>query len=118
MIRRPPKSKRTDILVPDTTLFRSQEEGGELGEVRRVDHQQGLLMSTPEAAAGTSEAVASTTASLQEAIAEAEQLIANPPFEVNAQRSEEHTSELQSLMRISYAGLCLNRKATTPRQYK
>ncbi|HEY9564526.1 MAG TPA: hypothetical protein VIR30_12220 [Nocardioides sp.] len=58
-------------------------------------------MSTPEAAAGTSEAVASTTASLQEAIAEAEQLIANPPFEVNAQELAEGYDYLAGSIRSS-----------------
>src|SRR3546814_6458513 len=70
MIRRPPRSTRTDTLFPYTTLFRS---------------------SPPPAAAGRM--MMQMVGSFAE-------------FE----RSEEHTSELQSLMRLSYAVFCLNKK--------
>src|SRR3546814_7615646 len=88
MIRRPPRSTRTDTLFPYTTLFRSRAGHGtqvaphraavlldERGE-RRQCH---VLMND-----------------------------ARPEF-----RSEEHTSELQSLMRISYAVFCLKKKKNT-----
>src|SRR3546814_5941976 len=74
MIRRPPRSTRTDTLFPYTTLFRSnlkavcEAAGGSLAQVARL----GLY--------------------------------------VTDLRSEEHTSELQSLMRISYAVFCLKKK--------
>src|SRR3546814_7723833 len=71
MIRRPPRSTRTDTLLPYTTLFRSCR--GSIG-VRPA-----RLRSRPAASAP-------------------------------AERSEEHTSELQSLMRISYAVFCLKKK--------
>src|SRR3546814_4448679 len=79
MIRRPPRSTRTDTLFPYTTLFRSQwrDAPGPYRGVRPVLH-----------AAPARWAVA---ARLQA-------------------RSEEHTSELQSLMRISYAVFCLKKK--------
>src|SRR3546814_14091568 len=86
MIRRPPRSTRTDTLFPYTTLFRST------GRHRRAKHRS--FFSYPAHRAG---------------------------------RSEEHTSELQSLMRISYAVFCLKKKkdplkliictATTPPIY-
>src|SRR3546814_1404597 len=77
MIRRPPRSTRTDTLFPYTTLFRSPDLGTEGGEHRLVDGAR------PERAQENGQKVG---------------------------RSEEHTSELQSLMRISYAVFCLNKK--------
>src|SRR3546814_12577806 len=85
MIRRPPRSTRTDTLFPYTTLFRSQAGPvGRLGtaqvalgldmQAHRLDHRSGEIL-------------------LQQYF-----------------RSEEHTSELQSLMRISYAVFCLKKK--------
>src|SRR3546814_1839662 len=81
MIRRPPRSTRTDTLFPYTTLFRS-----------------GLL--GPLAA---SNGTVKTRAQF-----------ATPWMAVG--RSEEHTSELQSLMRISYAVFCLKKKKNTQTQ--
>src|SRR3546814_4964228 len=75
MIRRPPRSTRTDTLFPYTTLFRS------LGPNKR---------------AGDLTPFVKTDGNWMRAIA--------------AARSEEHTSELQSLMRISYAVFCLKKK--------
>src|SRR3546814_17405507 len=83
MIRRPPRSTRTDTLFPYTTLFRS---GGEAARgVRRA-----LLHLSRRAFLGPGPA--------RFAGAGAER------------RSEEHTSELQSLMRISYAVFCLKKQ--------
>src|SRR3546814_5028598 len=100
MIRRPPRSTRTDTRFPYTTLFRSRHEGrvdprhhrqhaeaGDRGQ--RVEVAQRLRLRTVEAdfflrlAQGRGDHVG---------------------------RSEEHTSELQSLMRISYAVFCLKKK--------
>src|SRR3546814_10588461 len=83
MIRRPPRSTRTDTLLPYTTLFRSKAMDG-----------------------------------LFHYIAEEEKAIRTNPLKrgsdllkrVFGGRSEEHTSELQSLMRISYAVFCLKKK--------
>src|SRR3546814_4219743 len=83
MIRRPPRSTRTDTLFPYTTLFRSsawQDLGPRRGRSRRVPSWGRL---------------------------------ARCPGIVRTQRSEEHTSELQSLMRISYAVFCLKKKKNT-----
>src|SRR3546814_4456266 len=89
MIRRPPGSTRTDTLFPYTTLFRSRREGLVRPAGAFVDHGRGA-----------------------------------DPFGRNHHlrrdgrvddqtRSEEHTSELQSLMRISYAVFCLKKKMNT-----
>src|SRR3546814_8154314 len=79
MIRRPPRSTRTDTLFPYTTLFRSARH-----------HHSGVSAAhRPRAAA--------------------EGLPRQPGGDG---RSEEHTSELQSLMRISYAVFCLKKKNT------
>src|SRR3546814_12437435 len=90
MIRRPPRSTRTDTLFPYTTLFRSYSPAA----------------FTPRALAAE--------------IAEHDRryYVDSAPTvddaEYDSLRSEEHTSELQSLMRISYAVFCLNNKNTSP----
>src|SRR3546814_1324628 len=82
MIRRPPRSTRTDTLFPYTTLFRS-------GKDDKVN-PEGLLQCMSEAMRNC---------------------LPDPEITTNVeQRSEEHTSELQSLMRISYAVFCLKKK--------
>src|SRR3546814_7062456 len=90
MFRRPPRSTRPDTLFPDTTLFRS------------------LVMPT----------MAGMTA--EGGISFKRTSVKNPPCAPlakcaapHAPRSEEHTSELQSLMRTSYAVFCLNKEKTT-----
>src|SRR3546814_6236250 len=96
MIRRPPRSTRTDTLFPYTTLFRS-------AMFRLIDTPSEIRDAEGAAAlrvgggAVTFETVA---------------------FGYDADRSEEHTSELQSLMRISYAVFCLKKKKTTHIQYE
>src|SRR3546814_1336203 len=80
MIRRPPRSTRTDTLFPYTTLFRSVDvELDELGVHR-----------------GGGEAIGAHAFGVED--------------DADFARSEEHTSELQSLMRISYAVFCLKKK--------
>src|SRR3546814_1994582 len=85
MIRRPPRSTRTDTLFPYTTLFRSG----------RWKFFGGLPI---EASGGGAGLVQFLTAAAH-----------RRGIEI---RSEEHTSELQSLMRISYAVFCLKKKNT------
>src|SRR3546814_3877813 len=106
MIRRPPRSTRTDTLFPYTTLFRSpsDQEGN-----RRRD-RSGL---SPHRAKG------------HRAVCRRDHGTGLPPRIPRGHfvRSEEHTSELQSLMRISYAVFCLkkqkniNRYGTTYKPY-
>src|SRR3546814_11148480 len=83
MIRRPPRSTRTDTLFPYTTLFRSREYAVASRVVQRHDFLEGV----------------------RAVIIDKD----NAP-RWNPVRSEEHTSELQSLMRISYAVFCLKKK--------
>src|SRR3546814_4938761 len=93
MIRRPPRSTRTDTLFPYTTLFRWASAG----------------------AAGT-DAQPPTRLRLQSNLVGTRLTLPEPldkPAAAALPRSEEHTSELQSLMRISYAVFCLKKKKHT-----
>src|SRR3546814_5167709 len=116
MIRRPPRATRTDTLCPYTALFRSSGEDGEthvaaeldLGfEVERIGRCVGrehlrIAMSVDL------EARASERVCIEACLF----AVAPHGVEASAIRSEEHTSELQSLMRISYAVFCLKKKIT------
>src|SRR3546814_8373489 len=108
MIRRPPRSTRTDTLFPYTTLFRSRAAGDQprmrdIGFGQRAQHA-GL------AAHG----LAAVHVRGQRRAAQHEPPRSAPELQQDvlraARRSEEHTSELQSLMRISYAVFCLKKK--------
>src|SRR3546814_4448616 len=103
MIRRPPRSTRTDTLFPYTTLFRSHGAAGDgrRGGVRAVD-RRGLSdhLPTADAAGRPDEGRLCPGAGGQR----------HGIDRISARRSEEHTSELQSLMRISYAVFCLKKK--------
>src|SRR3546814_10759639 len=102
MIRRPPRSTRTDTLFPYTTLFRSGR-AGELGFLDDIVERNALV----------GDAVAGEDARTMEppfVAAEHQVRIRNQADA--GRRSEEHTSELQSLMRISYAVFCLKKKKT------
>src|SRR3546814_15531312 len=83
MIRRPPRSTRTDTLFPYTTLFRSKESKVKTAAAQTLKEQS----KTPDA-------------------------------QSRIDRSEEHTSELQSLMRISYAVFCLKKKNISKNKIK
>src|SRR3546814_5266573 len=85
MIRRPPRSTRTDTLFPYTTLFRSTSRVREYSRLFGLTRDRVAML--PEGC-----------------------LIMHPG------RSEEHTSELQSLMRISYAVFCLKKKKTNTKK--
>src|SRR3546814_4927187 len=98
MIRRPPRSTRTDTLFPYTTLFRS---GGNAMDFKLTEEQQ-MLQDT--AARLVRDAYPFEQ---REKFSESELGFS---AEFWSQRSEEHTSELQSLMRISYAVFCLKKK--------
>src|SRR3546814_3149811 len=93
MIRRPPRSTRTDTLFPYTTLFRSLVCLADMPFIN-AGHLRGLLDRFDMSGATI--------------VASAYDGIATPP--ALFARSEEHTSELQSLMRISYAVFCLKKK--------
>src|SRR3546814_2264377 len=102
MIRLPPRSTRTDTLFPYTTLFRS--ELGVPAPAREV-HQRGARGGGDVGDAAAGKAVQ------EKGIGGAEP---EAPLRQQAPRSEEHTSELQSLMRISYAVFCLKKKTYSP----
>src|SRR3546814_3718740 len=113
MIRRPPRSTLTDTLFPSTTLFRSLGVLGDHGEAAlddvRIEGQQ--LLDTVDvvdhdSAHGDQVVEQRGQVDLVD-LDEGAQLIDRARTLV---RSEEHTSELQSLMRISYAVFCLKKK--------
>src|SRR3546814_1705152 len=92
MIRRPPRSTRTDTLFPYTTLFRSNPDARNtqiFGARRRI-----VIVD-----------IVAVVEQVQNVDAQPEARFLAQEFE----RSEEHTSELQSLMRISYAVFCLKK---------
>src|SRR3546814_8387879 len=101
MIRRPPRSTRTDTLFPYTTLFRSRMAtsvstagGAGMGKTW-LGHPRGLFL-----------------------LFFVEMWERFSFYGMRALRSEEHTSELQSLMRISYAVFCLNKKTKTKKKLR
>src|SRR3546814_2656237 len=119
MIRRPPRSTRTDTPFPYTTLFRSPHQGpgarGGRGTRAGVPGDQTFAAAAEHQGLHRLREGASRQALLW--LARHRQLAA--PGRRNVQepgRSEEHTSELQSLMRISYAVFCLKKQKTTTRQ--
>src|SRR3546814_9802625 len=96
MIRRPPRSTRTDTLVPYTTLFRSSDRRGKPA-------WDGVGPAVVQLRAVQPPSTGRTWPVTIPASSEQSHMTA---------RSEEHTSELQSLMRISYAVFCLKKKKT------
>src|SRR3546814_5649620 len=105
MIRRPPRSTRTDTLFPYTTLFRSQRRN-----IQRLQVQNGFhdLHQQP---------VRPGSVQFLHQIVQASRRQSTCGSAPPRTRSEEHTSELQSLMRISYADFCLKKKKTTSTSY-
>src|SRR3546814_13667465 len=94
-IRRPPRSTRTDTLFPYTTLFRS----GDVADPAALDAN--------DAPAGATERRVEAEDDHRIPFVSSER---HTPTTGISTRSEEHTSELQSLMRISYAVFCLKKK--------
>src|SRR3546814_4971351 len=101
MVRRPPRSTRTDPLFPYTTLFRSEDW------LAKVELDLGRIDDKPKHFSG----------GMQQRLQIARNLVTRPRLVFMDEptggldvRSEEHTSELQSLMRISYAVFCLKKK--------
>src|SRR3546814_2230532 len=122
MIRRPPRSTRTDTLFPYTTLFRSEAELAEVYTVRElIEAVQRAAKRTDGRAPAQRKVVAEADRRWIEPGHLGHRLLAITLFAVNRLlmrllfrvRSEEHTSELQSLMRISYAVFCLTKKKYT-----
>src|SRR3546814_9665695 len=127
MIRRPPRSTRTDTLFPYTTLFRSDQLPQHRGvAVDRADRLATDVGERGQAVIGAED--------VARAIDQIEVIGHVPPGSIaggraaklvcaaggrhrRGLRSEEHTSELQSLMRISYAVFCLKKQKTSERQH-
>src|SRR3546814_2654170 len=97
MIRRPPRSTRTDTLFPYTTLFRSFR-------IRNGDIGRDGVTGAPAGFYDVTNGIPSFLKTKKWAV--------SGRLEHDFERSEEHTSELQSLMRISYAVFCLKKKKT------
>src|SRR3546814_3128315 len=109
MIRRPPRSTRTDTLFPYTTLFRSgpvPDSGGRDAHLCRTRPSGGKAKSGARGGIGLLGKSGRRSNPLPPRIADRWR-----PWRL-CLRSEEHTSELQSLMRISYAVFCLKKKTT------
>src|SRR3546814_3533222 len=106
MIRRPPRSTRTDTLFPYTTLFRSSSSA--------VRHPGLPFLGQPFGM--TQRPVSREEISRYSRSSDMSRRNGNAPYCTRSRRpdglgrSEEHTSELQSLMRISYAVFCLKKK--------
>src|SRR3546814_3617263 len=94
MIRRPPRSTRTDTRFPYTTLFRSNAPRKTVRDGRSSHRRR--CRTAPRRDCGCCRRGRTASGS--------------PDCRIAAARSEEHTSELQSLMRISYAVFCLKKK--------
>src|SRR3546814_4095499 len=130
MIRRPPRSTRTDTLFPYTTLFRSYaldarhlhaEADAEIGHAvfaREADAGDLAFRPARSERAGHEDRVARFELRGDVAVAGLEQFGVDPAAvdlhaigdaAVDERRSDEHTSELQSLMRCSYAVFCLKK---------
>src|SRR3546814_9518254 len=122
MIRRPPRSTRTDTLLPYTTLFRSgfgidgdiDEEAGLLAARLAFLHQfddaarRGAPRLPGTAHRGAADRLAVHIVAERDVV---ERIVGLDQDDRKA-RSEEHTSELQSLMRLSYAVFCMKTKIT------
>src|SRR3546814_9316402 len=121
MIRRPPRSTRTDTLFPYTTLFRSVRQYGfrarsdraevaQVGrqEIERIVHPSGQRVAQDRPVEQIGDA-----ANVREAVHGLIEPLRFLQLRQRVARSEEHTSELQSLMRISYAVLCLKTQNET-----
>src|SRR3546814_7254756 len=105
MLRRPPRTTRTDTLFPYATLFRSLEHLA-IGIGDRDDDIGRVVAKLDRAGDAAVGAAVSDVAEAGADIGSIDYRV-EPPS-----RSEEHTSELQSLMRISYAVFCLKKKIT------
>src|SRR3546814_3813795 len=113
MIRRPTRSTRTDTLFPDTTLFRSgrqQVRSAGLAGRSGLEGLVGAESAVPYADLRPDPSATATDGDGGRHDIPLPRCLARRGATGRARRSEEHTSELQSLMRISYAVFCLKNK--------
>src|SRR3546814_7403566 len=109
MRRRPPRSTRTDTRFPYTTRFRSGGRIGEAGAHRLAQQLRGADLPMARLKTGTPPRLDGRTINW----AQLDEQPSDSGDWTCSTRSEEHTSELQSLMRISYAVFCLKQKKKT-----
>src|SRR3546814_8689502 len=112
MIRRPPRSTRTDTLFPYTTLFRTRTAWASW--LPSTSCRDTMSAASPRTASRSS-------CRTKRRLNELKPLCVLSVSSLNdsgVERSEEHTSELQSLMRISYAVFCLKKKKKTNKTHK
>src|SRR3546814_10690295 len=121
MIRRPPRSTRTDTLFPYTTLVRSHQIGKRAAaafakarprRARRAIRRQQMPAPTRKNAQVATAQRPGLGLAVQMQVTRATRDQMELRASMVAARSEEHTSELQSLMRISYAVFCLKKQQT------
>src|SRR3546814_7749614 len=118
MIRRPPRSTRTDTLFPYTTLFLSQPGTGAYAAVAdRPDAQHRVRLGEQPLSPASAETTDRPPALAALPRGDRASAGTGPACGTRPYRSEEHTSELQSLMRISYAVFCLKNKKLTPKYH-
>src|SRR3546814_1660330 len=125
MIRRPPRSTRTDTLFPYTTLFRSDDAGAACLGPRRILRLRGAGAGLPAMECHRHALDAGRTGRVPGPLSPRAGTdggapgpgAAAAPAGMARPRSEEHTSELQSLMRISYAVFCLKKKNNTKKKH-
>src|SRR3546814_9520097 len=112
MQRRPPRSTRTDTRVPYTTLFRARMGVQPILSplAKRLERRTAVTASRPSTMPLPGTGV---TASASSIVARPDAGSVAAAADEKERRSEEHTSELQSLMRISYAVFCLKKKIKT-----
>src|SRR3546814_6326190 len=108
MTRRPPRSTRTDTLFPYTTLVRSLARAA--GDRRRGNVDGGIRAQAHPAGGQRVEQQPHPVGVGVVVARRCREIGLRPEMRAMHGRSEEHTSELQSLMRISYAGVCLKKK--------
>src|SRR3546814_7070331 len=111
MIRRPPRSTRTDTLFPYTTLFRSRQPRGLPAARRAAGHR-------PRALGGRARRCRRRCRRSDGRHVQRDAPDVPADDAGDDGRSEEHTSELQSLMRISYAVFCLKKKKNKKKKKK
>src|SRR3546814_969111 len=118
MIRRPPRSTRTDTLFPYTTLFRSAERLWtklDMPKATNKPDEDWWLDAVKRPMGAYYRISPENMRDMHIALAEVGALCASAFTHAGWDRSEEHTSEIQSLMRISYAVFCLKKKNTIQR---
>src|SRR3546814_4687791 len=110
MIRRPPRSTRPDPLFPYTTLFRSEEHADPEPDQHLEERHQRVLEKARAVSPQRRGDVDRRRQEISRYLEEDNGKLPGGDQHQQKRRSEEHTSELQSLMRISYAVFCLKKK--------